>query len=110
MPKYTRQQVIDIIDTRTNEKIYGTQVIGSTWPFGIFKGKDITQVPSKNLYWHVLNNEELNQFQLAYARSRFEVCDWNFADWKDPVTEAESPGHYAGHYTGSSSGHYTGYK
>jgi len=110
MPKITRQQVIDIIDTRITEKIYGSQVMGSTWPFGIFRGQDIRQVPSKNLLWHVLNNEDLNLFQLSYARSRFETCDWDFPGWLDPVAEAGSPGHDSGHYAGSYSGHYGGYK
>lgn len=110
MPKITRQQVLEVIDSRIHENIYGKQVIGSRWPFGIFKGQDIRQVPSKNLLWHVLNNEEMNPFQLAYARSRFETCDWDFPDWLDPVTEARSPGHDSGHYDGSESGHYPGYK
>lgn len=110
MPKYTRQQVIGLIDTRINQGVYEKYFMGSTWPFGIYKGKDIKDLPDEYLYWNVINNEQMNPFQLEYARGKLEVCSWDFPEWNKPKQETTPPGHYAGHYDGSTSGHYSGYK
>lgn len=101
----TRQQAIKIIDDRISEGVYGRYEIGNTWPFGIFKGKDIQDIPDQYYYWHVLNNKEVNKFHLTYIRSRLEVCEWNFEKWSKPDEQAERDGHYkassGGHYNGS---------
>jgi len=97
----TRQQAIKLIDERSSEGIFGRYEIGNKWPFGIFKGKDIQDIPDQYFYWHVLNNEEINKFHLTYIRSRFEVCEWDFKTWDKPDEKAERDGHY-----GSSSGGY----
>lgn len=101
----TRQQAIKVIDERFSEGIYGRYEIGNTWPFGIFKGKDIQDIPDQYFYWHVLNNEEINKYHLNYIRSRFEVCEWHFGKWLKPDEAKEREGHYTftsgGHYDGS---------
>jgi len=100
----TRQQAIKVIDERLNDNIYGRYEIGNKWPFGIFKGKDIQDIPDQYFYWHVLNNEEINRFHLTYIRSRFEVCEWDFKIWNKPDEKVERDGHY----TGTSGGYYDG--
>jgi hypothetical protein len=105
MTKITRERVLQIIDERISEGVYEKYFMGSTWPFGIYKGRDIKDLPDEYLCWNVMYNEDMNPFQLEYARGRLEVCNWDFPEWKKPENETLPTGHYAGHYDGSSSGH-----
>lgn len=97
--KLTREETLKLTATRLAEGLFGRYEISNIWPFGTFKGKEVQKLPVSYLYWHVLNNEQLNRYHLEYAHSLFKVCSWDFETWNKPDEEPEI-GHYAGHYTG----------
>lgn len=102
----TREQAIDCIDQRIAQRIYGQYTMNRRWPFGQFTGRDISELPTAYLVWHVCNNEDLNQYHLQYCRDLFRVCDWTFPEWVPP---RDPSGVTLGHYHNSSGDeHYDG--
>lgn len=108
MERLTRTQTLELIDGRLAEGLYERYAFINRWPFGQWAGSDLKEIPTPYLYWHCLNNERLTRFHLEYMRTRFEVCDWDFAPWQEQKDQYRCP---EGHYDGSSStqGYYNGY-
>lgn len=105
--KLTRQQALELIDMRFEERAYQNYAFGNKWPFGQYKGQDINRLPLGYIVWHLINNDEVSQSHLKFFKQWIEnLPSWEYDTWTPPKQEHTTEGYYDG--TTNTQGYYNG--
>lgn len=89
--KLSRELTLELIRQRITNGIYSRDGnLGRKWSWGVWRGRDIGTCPDSYLYWHLINNDDLNLYHLEYLANHFSVSDWDWPLWTPPNDPGQS--------------------